>query len=44
MTVLTIVLMEFAFIQLGCYFLSIQGQGQIINLVAYGGYKFVGSV
>ena len=43
-TALTVVLMEFAFIQLSCYFLSIQGQGQIIDLVPYGGYKFVGSV
>lgn len=43
-TALGVVLLEFAFIKLGCYFLSIQGQGQVIDLVAYGGYKFVGCV
>ena len=32
--VLAVVLMESAFIQLGCYFLSIQGQGQITHLQA----------
>ncbi|KAF8527579.1 YIF1-domain-containing protein [Hysterangium stoloniferum] len=43
-TALAVVLLEFAFIKGGCYFLSIQGQGQVIDLVAYGGYKFVGII
>lgn len=43
-TALAVVLIEFAFIKGGCYFLSIQGQGQVIDLVAYGGYKFVGII
>jgi len=43
-TALGVVLLEFTFIKLGCYFLSIQGQGQVVDLVAYGGYKFVGCV
>ncbi|KAF8513049.1 YIF1-domain-containing protein [Gautieria morchelliformis] len=43
-TALGVVLLEFTFIKLGCYFLSIHGQGQVIDLVAYGGYKFVGII
>lgn len=34
--------LEFLFIKLGCYFLNIQGQGQVLDIFAYGGYKFVG--
>lgn len=41
-TALGVVLIEFAFIKGGCYFLSIRGQSQVVDLVAYGGYKFVG--
>ena len=39
---LAVVLIEFLFVKLGCYFLNIPGQTQVIDLVAYGGYKFVG--
>jgi protein transport protein YIF1 len=39
-----VVLFEFVAIQLGCYLLNIGGQGQVLDLVAYGGYKFVGIV
>jgi protein transport protein YIF1 len=39
-----IVLFEFVAIKIGCYLLSIGGQGQVLDLVAYGGYKFVGIV
>jgi hypothetical protein len=39
-----VVLFEFVAIKLGCYLLSIGGQGQVLDLVAYGGYKFVGIV
>lgn len=43
-TALGVVLAEFALIKGGCYFLSIGGQGQVLDFVAYGGYKFVGYV
>jgi protein transport protein YIF1 len=39
-----VVLFEFVAIKLGCYLLNIGGQGQVLDLVAYGGYKFVGIV
>ena len=39
---IAVLLLEFAFIKLGCYLLNIHGVGQIVDLVAYGGYKFVG--
>jgi protein transport protein YIF1 len=39
-----VVLFEFIAIKLGCYLLNIGGQGQVLDLVAYGGYKFVGIV
>jgi hypothetical protein len=41
-TAIAILIIEFMFIKLGCYFLNIQGQGQVIDIFAYGGYKFVG--
>ena len=37
-----VVLLDFCFIKLGCYILNIQGSSQAVDLVAYGGYKFVG--
>jgi protein transport protein YIF1 len=39
-----VVLFEIVAIKFGCYLLSIGGQGQVLDLVAYGGYKFVGIV
>ena len=39
-----VALFEIIAIKLGCYLLSISEQGQVIDLVAYGGYKFVGIV
>ena len=39
-----VVLFEIVAIKLGCYLLSIGGQGQFLDLVSYGGYKFVGIV
>jgi len=39
-----VVLFEIVAIKLGCYLLSIGGQGQVLDLVAYGAYKFVGIV
>ena len=29
---------------MGCYILNIQGSSQVIDIVAYGGYKFVGYI
>jgi hypothetical protein len=29
-------------VQCGCYLLNVQGTGQVVDLIAYGGYKFVG--
>jgi len=39
---LAVVLLDFAFVKIGCYFLNIQGSSQVVDLIAYGGYKFVG--
>lgn len=39
---LAVVVVEFGFIKLGCYLLNITGSSQVTDLVAYGGYKFVG--
>ncbi|KAI5123934.1 hypothetical protein M0805_006349 [Coniferiporia weirii] len=41
---LFVVLVEFGFIKLGCYLLNISGSSQVTDLVAYGGYKFVGVI
>jgi len=41
-TALGVVIFEFVIIKIGCYLLSISGQGQILDIVAYAGYKFVG--
>ncbi|KIP05874.1 hypothetical protein PHLGIDRAFT_107620 [Phlebiopsis gigantea 11061_1 CR5-6] len=39
-----VVILDLAFIYLGCYFLNIQGQSQLLDLLAYDGYKFVGVI
>ncbi|KAK6075785.1 ER to golgi transport protein yif1 [Seiridium cupressi] len=39
-----VVIIEIAFLRLGCYFLSISNDSQILDLVAYSGYKFVGVI
>ncbi|KZT64822.1 YIF1-domain-containing protein [Daedalea quercina L-15889] len=42
---LAVILMDFMFIKLGCYFLNISGSiSQILDLLAYDGYKFVGVI
>lgn len=41
---LAIVFLEFLTIKMGTYFLSIGGEGTVVDLVAYSGYKFVGFV
>lgn len=38
-----VVLLEFVAVKLGCYLLNIQGDHTVVDLVAYGGYKFVGT-
>ena len=37
-----VIFFDFCFVKLGCYILNIQGSSQVIDIVAYGGYKFVG--
>lgn len=39
-----IVLIEIALLKLGCYLLSISNESQLLDLVAYSGYKFVGAI
>ena len=39
-----VVFLDFCFVKLGCYVLNIQGSSQVIDIVAYGGYKFVGYI
>ena len=39
---LAVLLLEFLFVKMGCYILNIPGQGQVFDLIAYAGYKFVG--
>ena len=39
---IVIVLVEFLVMKLGCYLLNITGSSPVTDLVAYGGYKFVG--
>ncbi|KAH9949751.1 YIF1-domain-containing protein [Amylocystis lapponica] len=43
---LAVVLLDFVFVKLGCYFLNIQGgiSNQVLDLMAYDGYKFVGVI
>lgn len=39
-----IVIIEIALLKLGCYLLSISNESQLLDLVAYSGYKFVGAI
>ena len=42
---LAVVILEFCVIKLGCYLLDVRGGGASgVELIGYGGYKFVGSV
>ncbi|GAA96248.1 uncharacterized protein L969DRAFT_84100 [Mixia osmundae IAM 14324] len=41
---LGIVFLEFLVIKLGCYLLNIGGEGTVVDLLAYSGYKFVGII
>ena len=37
-----VLLCDFVFVKTGCYLLGVQGSGPIVDLLSYGGYKFVG--
>ncbi|KAF7297852.1 WD-REPEATS-REGION domain-containing protein [Mycena chlorophos] len=39
-----VVFLDFVVVQLGCYFLNVQGASQAVDIIAYGGYKFVGVI
>lgn len=39
-----VVMVDFVFVQLCCYFLNVSGPSQSFDVVAYGGYKFVAYV
>ena len=41
---LAVVLVEIAILKLGTYILSITSESQLLDLVAYSGYKFVGVI
>jgi hypothetical protein len=41
---IVVLVLDFLFLKGGCYLLGIQGSNPIADLVAYGGYKFVGCV
>lgn len=43
-TALVVVVVEILGLQLGCYLLSISNTSQLLDLVAYSGYKFVGVI
>ncbi|KAI5464585.1 YIF1-domain-containing protein [Mariannaea sp. PMI_226] len=38
------VLVEIVILKLGCYLLSISSQSQLLDLIAYSGYKFIGII
>ena len=41
---IVVLVLDFLFVKGGCYLLGIQGTTPIVDLIAYGGYKFVGCV
>lgn len=43
-TALVVVIVEILGLKLGCYLLSISNESQLLDLVAYSGYKFVGVI
>ena len=43
-TAFVIVIIEILALKLGCYLLSITNESQLLDLVAYSGYKFVGII
>lgn len=43
-TALIVVIIEMLVLKLGCYLLGISNQSQLLDLIAYSGYKFVGMI
>jgi len=43
-TAFAVVIFEILGLKLGCYLLSISNESQLLDLVAYSGYKFVGII
>ncbi|KJK79767.1 hypothetical protein H634G_05359 [Metarhizium anisopliae BRIP 53293] len=43
-TGMVVVIVEIVALKLGCYLLSISSQSQLLDLIAYSGYKFVGII
>jgi len=43
-TALVVLGFDLFFVKLGCYLLSVEGSAQVVDLIAYGGYKFVGVI
>ena len=41
---IVVLVLDFLLVKGGCYLLGIQGTNPIVDLIAYGGYKFVGYV
>ncbi|KAG6875143.1 hypothetical protein C0992_004999 [Termitomyces sp. T32_za158] len=41
---IAVLILDFAFVKLGCYFLNVADSASVIDIVAYGGYKFVGVI
>ncbi|VDB96245.1 unnamed protein product [Peniophora sp. CBMAI 1063] len=39
-----VLLCDFVFVKGGCYLLGVQGSGPVVDLLSYGGYKFVGVI
>lgn len=39
-----VIILELVFLKLGSYFLNISSESQLLDLVAYSGYKFVGVI
>lgn len=39
---IAVVILDFLFVKTGCYILNVQESSQVVDLIAYGGYKFVG--
>jgi len=43
-TALIVVIVEIMILKLGCYLLGISNESQLLDLIAYSGYKFVGMI
>ncbi|KAF4584993.1 hypothetical protein EYR40_001819 [Pleurotus pulmonarius] len=41
---IAVVILDFLFVKTGCYILNVQESSQVVDLIAYGGYKFVGVI